>query len=112
MATLEDDVFDLIAQLDPTLDDEPPAPASDRHRAILDTATRRGSRQWPKVAGVAAAGLVAASVVVLWPSGDGHTAHAAVLSAAEAMRDVTSFEGERTRRAGHQRRGDDAPRER
>ena len=58
-------------------------------------AARRQRSPWRRVAGVAAAGVVAAGGVVLWRSGDDQTAAAAVLSAADAMGDVTSFEGQR-----------------
>jgi hypothetical protein len=113
---VDDDFVELIARLDPARHEQPPAPGSDRYRAILETATglsvdaptaidgdpasvgaaRRHRRRWGRVAGVAAASLAATGAVVVWQFGDGPTTAGAVRSAAQALGDVTSYEGQRT----------------
>jgi hypothetical protein len=116
MDAIEDNLFELIGQLDPTRNEPPPAPGSVRRRSILEVAmsstvtapsavdpeagpvasARRQPRPWRRLAGFAAAVVAATGAVVFWPSGEERTAEAAVRSAAEALGDVTSFEGERT----------------
>jgi hypothetical protein len=113
---VDDEVVELIARLDPARHEQPPAPGSDRYRAILETATglsvdaptaidgdpasvgaaRRHRRRWLRAVGVAAASLAATGAVVVWQFGDGPTTAGAVRSAAQALGDVTSYEGQRT----------------
>lgn len=118
MATNDDELVDLIGPLDPTRNERPPAPGSDRYRSILefamhtdldspttDTACTSALRPpaqrhrrptWRIVAGTAAATIIAAGAFVIVQSKDAPTAQAAVTSAAEAMDEITSLEGELT----------------
>jgi hypothetical protein len=118
MTTDDDELLDLIGPLDPTRNEHPPAPGSDRHRSILDfamhadldspsTVTDRTSsvRQFAQrhrrrtrrlVAGTAAATVIAAGTFVLVQSNGAPSAQAAVSSAAESMDEITSLEGELT----------------
>lgn len=118
MATNDDELLDLIGPLDPTMNERPPAPGSDRYRSILEfamhtdldspatdtsrtssrrpPAQRHRRRTWRLVAGTAAATVIAAGAFVLVQSNDAPTAQAAVTSAAEAMDEITSLEGELT----------------
>jgi hypothetical protein len=108
MHATDDDLFELIGQLDPTRTDPPPAADSVRRRSILDAAMShtvtaptphdeaagfvspsRQHRPWRRLAAVAAVVIAAMSTVMLWPSGDGQSAAAAVRSAAEALGRVT-----------------------
>ena len=116
MATNDEELVELIGSLDPTRNEHPPAPGSDRYRSILESAMhtdfdspftasgpasslrpsaqRDRRRPWRLVAGVAAATLVAVGGFVVVQSNDAPTAQAAVVSAAEAMDEITSLEGE------------------
>ncbi len=117
MATDDDDLIDLVGPFDPTRNDPPPAPGSDRHRSIqefamrtaLDPTTtvtgppsalrpppRHPRRPWRLVATSAAVSLIVAGAFVVVQSDDVPTAQAAVAGAAEALVEVTSLEGELT----------------
>jgi hypothetical protein len=117
MAASDDDLLDLLGPLDPTMNEHPPAPGSDRYRSILEFAmqtdldtpaadtgpsgylppTRRHRRRtWRLVAGTAAATLAAVGGLLVVQSSDTPTAQATVASAADAISTITSFEGELT----------------
>lgn len=119
MATDDDELLELLGPLDPSRNEHPPAPGSDRYRSILgfamhndlDTITTGAAGPTPPpgppvqrhrrhtrrlVAGSAAATLVAAGVFIVLQTKDAPTAQAAVSSAADAMDAITSLEGELT----------------
>lgn len=115
MAPDDDELLDLIAPLDPTRTERPPAPGSDRYHSILEAAmhadldtpaphveapitpAQHGWRRTSRlVTASAAAALVAFGGFVILQSNDSPTAEAAVSSAADTMEDITSLEGELT----------------
>jgi hypothetical protein len=120
MATSDDELLDLLGPLDPTTREHPPAPGSARYRSILELAMQTdpidlattttdtapsGDRTvpqphrgptWRLVMGMAAATVGVAGGLFVVQSGDAPPAQAAVVSAADALSEITSLEGEVT----------------
>lgn len=120
--TADDALLGLVRPLDPTTTDTPPAPGSDRYRSILESAMHTDlgpiangdapattlhqpaigrtpaprRRAWRLVAACAAATVIAVGGLVVLRADNAPTAQAAVRSAAQAMDEITSLEGELT----------------